>query len=218
VTRTHYLTARCPTGCECWLHPKAVDAHVRLGRCLGHRWVDDAAGSAMVAGVEAAVLLAVLPDYLVDLPDRDGHAVTWLHGDRVVSFVSPILGVAPRRWSRVVLAAAARDGGVEVARVLDREGFAGLEAELGQPELVVCGRCGETVTRRGLVGHQRSSTRCRWTHAADEVRDRWADGWRDPFSVAGTPLSWTELQARACWRSRLRTVRFPLWTAVLLAP
>jgi hypothetical protein len=172
----------------------------------------------MVAGVEAAVLLAVLPDYLVDLPDRDGHAVTWLHGERVVSFVSPIIGVAPRRWSRVVLAAAARDGGVEIGRVLDREGFAGLEAELGQPELVVCGRCGETVTRRGLAGHQRSSTRCRWTHAADEVHNRWGDGWRDPFSVAETPLSWTELQARKCWRSRLRTVRFPLWTAVLLAP
>lgn len=173
----------------------------------------------MVAGVEAAVLLAVLPDYLVDLPDRDGHAVTWLYGDRVVSFVSPILGVAPRRWSRVVLAAAARDGGVDIARVLDREAFAGLEAEVDQAELfAVCGRCSETVTRRGLVGHQRSSTRCRWTHAADEVRGLWADGWRDPFSVAGTPLSWTELQTRACWRSRLRTVRFPLWTAVLLAP
>ena len=114
----HPVPARCPTACECWLHPKAVDAHLGLGRCLGRRWVDDAGGSAMVSGVEAAVLLAVLPEDLVDLPARDGHAVMWLHGDRVVSFRSPNPGIAPRRWSQVVLAAAAPNGGVDTARGL----------------------------------------------------------------------------------------------------
>lgn len=34
MTKCEYLTARCPTGCEVWLHPKAVTPHE--ARCPGH--------------------------------------------------------------------------------------------------------------------------------------------------------------------------------------
>lgn len=35
-SRCEYLTARCPYGCEVWLHPRAVATH--RDRCPGHRW------------------------------------------------------------------------------------------------------------------------------------------------------------------------------------
>ncbi|HEX5266059.1 MAG TPA: hypothetical protein VFW24_04750, partial [Acidimicrobiales bacterium] len=62
-------------------------------------------------------------------------------------------------------------------------------------------------------------TRCRWIRAAAQVRLAWDQGWRDPFSLGrGTPLTWAELQRTVRWRNRIRVVRFPLWTAVLLSP
>jgi hypothetical protein len=48
VTRCRYLTARCPTGCETWLHPRAVNAHVLLRRCRGNPWIEDVEDEALV--------------------------------------------------------------------------------------------------------------------------------------------------------------------------
>jgi hypothetical protein len=48
---------RCPTGCESWLPPRAVDGHLRPGRCSGEAWVDTVDDSALVPQPVAALLL-----------------------------------------------------------------------------------------------------------------------------------------------------------------
>jgi hypothetical protein len=138
----------------------------------------------------------------------------------VITISSPIPGIAPRQWLQVALAAVEADGSQALVHVLDPVRFPDLEAKFAQPELLtVCSDCGDTVERRGLITHQVRSTRCRWVHAAREVRVTWEQGWRDPYSLpAGTPLTWTELQRTVRWRNRIRVVPFPNWTAVLLSP
>jgi hypothetical protein len=103
---------------------------------------------------------------------------------------------------------------------LELAGFQYHEGRLEDPEpFVVCDDCGDTVEQRGLGAHHARNTRCRWAHAAREVRHLWDDGCRDPFSLGGdTPLSWTELNQTVRWRTRVRTVPSPHWTAVLLSP
>lgn len=46
ATRCEYLTARCPYGCEVWLHPKAVAPHA--DRC---RKMSPASGMGPLEGV-----------------------------------------------------------------------------------------------------------------------------------------------------------------------
>lgn len=152
------------------------------------------------------------------LSAMSGIRMDVMRGELAIRLSSPIRGVAPRRWVQVANAATAAHGRAAIRRALDPDEFPDLETEFGQPDLLtVCPHCGETVTRRGLANHERRSTRCCWVRAAREVRRAWELGWRDPYSLpAGTPLSWTELQRAARWRNRLRTVRFPRWTAVLL--
>jgi hypothetical protein len=190
-----------------------------LARCAGFGWVDDGIGDeALVSGDEAAAVMLALPEYLWDRPDHAGFVPRWFHGERVTAFRSPFPGIAPRRWSQVAAAALAA-GLVEPAALLDVDVFRRVERSLALTRnLAVCDRCAMTVLRSGLAGHQASSGRCRWIHAADEVRALWGDGWRDPFSVPGVPRVWGELKGRAHWRERVRTVRFPLWTAVLVRP
>lgn len=38
------------------------------------------------------------------------------------------------------------------------------------------------------------------------------------YSVDGAPLKWSHITATAHWRKRAHIVRFPTWSAVLLAP
>jgi hypothetical protein len=211
-----YFTARCPVGCECWLHRYAVAGH--LTRCGGFPWVDDGIGDeAMVSDEEARAVMTVLPEELWDVPDHAGVVHGWFHGEVVTSFLSPFPGIAPRRWSQVAAAALAA-GIVEPAGLLDVDTFRRVERTLALTRnLAVCDRCGMTVRRGGLSVHKASNQRCRWIYAAEEVRRLWADGWRDPYTVPGTPLIWGDLQ-KARWRSRVRAVRFPLWMAVLISP
>lgn len=220
MTRCHNLTARCPRGCECWLHPAAVRSHIRPDHCRGKPWVADVPETVIVTGDEAKLLTEALPAKLIGWPIRDGRPTTYLNGDPSITIASPLPGVAPRRWLQVALAAAARSGPSALLAAVDPKTFDRLEAEFGRPDLlVVCPDCGETVGRRGVAVHQARSARCRWMHAAAEVRRAWEEGWRDPYSMpSGTPLTWTELQSGMKWRKQIRTVAFPHWTAVLLSP
>ena len=222
MPRVHYLTIRCPIGCEAWLAPPWLDGH--RDRCGGHPWVDDLPDRAVVPAPLAGVLLSVLPRSLVD--DAARPSVTRARQDNVAldfrfgSCVrSPVEGVPARRWLRVAVAALEAKGLASVRCSLTAEGFGKLEQELIEPGSdVTCPDCGDYVTARGLGTHRATNSACRWRRAAREVRDAWETGWRDPFNVEGAPLTWAELVRKMHWKRRLLTVDFPRWTAVLLKP
>lgn len=222
MPRVHYLTIRCPSGCETWLAPPWLQGH--LARCAGHPWVDDLPDRAVVPAPLAGALLSVLPRALVQEAERpkvarsrqDRVALDFRHG---VTVASPVDGVPARKWLRVAVAALETKGLSAVRTALSPEGFRALEQELVPPGSdVVCPDCGEHVTARGLATHRATSGACRWRRAAAEVRDAWSMGWRDPHSVEGAPLTWGELVGKVRWQRRLVTVDFPRWTAVLLKP
>ena len=227
VTRCRYLTARCPTGCESWLHPRAVEAHIEPGRCRGKPWVDDLQDDALIPEPAASTFSQRMPAHLVGpvnvSQDRLGrfHPAERLRYDVLDGIVvrSPIDGVRARRWLYVVTAAIERHGPQVVDRALTPVGFREVEREL-DPDgwLVDCPDCGDAVGRSGIKLHRARSTLCRWKRAETEVRTLLDEGWRDPFTVPGAPLKWDLLQAKAAWRRRVRTVEFPRWTAVLLSP
>lgn len=225
MTRSKYLTARCPLGCEVWLHPKAVGPHGRPGRCQHVAWVDRLEDEYLVAAPFAVDVSRLLPPDLVQRPEfsesrllrpRAGEYIR----DEVCQGIvlhSPVNGVRAQRWATVVQCAYRETGFGAIAAGLTEEGFAAIEQQLlAEGRLATCGDCGETTTCRGLQHHRAQSTACRWRRAADEVRALWNDGWRDPFSIGGVPLTWQELNSRVAWRRRLHVVPFPAWTAVLL--
>lgn len=220
MKRFHYLTIRCPIGCEAWLAPPWLDAH--RNRCSGRPWVDDLPDTAVVPAPLAGALLSVLPRSLVD--DAPRPSVARARRDRVAldfrsgfCVRSPVDGVPARRWLRVATAALEKEGLGSVRGALTREGFLELERQvMEQGNYVACPECSEDVTARGLATHRATNSACRWRRAAREVRESWDQGCRDPFSVGGAPLAWAELTQRAQWKRRLATVDFPRWTAVLL--
>lgn len=225
-TRCRYLTARCPTGCESWLHPRAVEGHLQPGRCSGRAWVDSVEDSALVPESAAAIFTERLPPGLVGPVDvsQDRLRLTStprLHADVVHGIVvrSPIQGVSARRWVYVVRAATDGRGPHAIEKAVTPGGFAELERELNAHAwLVDCPDCGQTVKRSRITLHRASSTMCRWQRARTEVRALWVRGYRDPFSMPAAPLSWEALQRTKTWRSRVRTIEFPRWVAVMVSP
>lgn len=222
MPKVHYLTIRCPTGCEGWLAPPWLDRH--LARCNGRPWVDELPDTAVVPAPLAGALLSVLPPALVHEAERprvarsrqDRVALDFRHG---YSVRSPVEGVRARQWLRVALAALETKGLSSVREALSPDGFRTLEREVVPPDTAtVCPDCGEHVSKRGLATHRATNGVCRWRRAAAEVREAWSAGWRDPYSVEGAPLTWAELLRKVCWKRRLFTVEFPRWTAVLLKP
>lgn len=220
--KAHYLTIRCPLGCEAWLQESAFDRH--LQRCRQHPWVDDLVDSAVVPAPLAAVVLSVLPEALVkeaERPEvsrsrRNEVGFNFRFGQRIRS---PLEGVRARRWLLVASAVLERQGLRAARRTLTLEAFLELErAVLSPDEHLECPDCGEFVTRRGLGIHRATNSACRWRRAVAEVERSWAAGWRDPFNIEGAPLTWAELTSRVRWRKRLCTVGFPRWEAVLLKP
>lgn len=222
MPRVHYLTIRCPTGCESWLAPPWLQGH--LARCTGRPWVDALPDRAVIPAPLAGALLSVLPRAFVD--DAERPKVDRSRRDRValdfregVTVRSPVEGVRARKWLRVAVAALESKGLSSVRQALSPEGFHALEQEVVSPGSdVACPDCGESVSARGLAIHRATNGACRWRRAAAEVRTAWVTGWRDPYSVEGAPLTWGELTGRVCWQRRLVTVDFPRWTAVLLKP
>lgn len=224
--KAHYLTARCPTGCETWLHPAALQGHLRPGQCRGHPWVDDIDDTALVMSPLADDLVALLPAKLVSRPQYSHQRLTqprqgeYLHDDlrRAIAVRSPVAGVGARQWVHVARAARERLGDEGVRRALSTDGFNELQSTLIAPgDFIKCPDCHELVRRHAIDDHRAKSTVCRWRHAAAEVRELWADGWRDPWNIPGAPLKWGDLLAKVEWRRRVRTVEFPKWTAVLLS-
>lgn len=226
MTRSHYLTARCWSGCETWLHPAAIEAHIDFDRCRGHPWVDDVVDATLIAASVAEALIPLLPPELIGHPsfseDRRLRGLPdHLHDDvyQGITVRSPIVGIPSRRWLHVATAVANHRGEAGIQRATTATGFEELEREFIDPtEFVECLDCRELVKSRGLRAHRSRNSVCRWRRAAAEVRTLWAGGFRDPYRVAGAPLKWSDLRATSEWRRRLRTVEFPKWAAVLLAP
>jgi hypothetical protein len=226
--RSTYLTARCPTGCEAWLHPYALDQHLD-GRCRGHPWVDDLPDTAVIPTGYTGVILGCVDEALIGtvgsersgrVDARDGrlrHPAPPNPG--TLRLRSPLDGVPARRWLVVALAAADRFGNDGIRQALDPDRFSELQDELLPAGAYLdCPICGTFIHSRALRGHQATSAICGWRRGALEVRCAWRDGWRDPHSVPGAPMTWGELCRSTRWRRLLRTVVFPRWIAVLLPP
>lgn len=226
--RTTYLTARCSTGCETWLHPKAIAGHYEPGRCRGRPWIDDLPDVAVIPAEHAPFIQAIVEPELVGAVRRsdttrvdpdDGRFKEQVPPSPGMTNVrSPIPGVSARRWLRTAIAAGDTWGPERIEQLHDPELFAALEGELiDRTKYTVCPICGTSVSKSSLGNHQRLSSVCWWTRAATEVRIAWRNGWRDPASVPGAPLGWRDLQ-RVRWRRQVRTIAFPRWIAVLLEP
>jgi ribosomal protein S27E len=221
-TKSHYLTVRCED-CECWLHPRAVPSHEV--RCQGRPWVADVGGTTLVTGELAEHLGRLLPADLVGRPTFSPERMLspgpgeFLHPEVCQGIVvaSPVPGVPPRVWVYITRAGMREEGESALRRAMTADGYAELRAQLAV-DLVECTHCGQFLIERGLGTHRRTNIACRWGRAAALVREMWALGRRDPWSVPGAPLEWGPLKAKASWRRRLEVVRFPRWSAVLLAP
>lgn len=134
AAKCRYLTARCPSGCESWLHPRAVTAHVELSRCRGVPWVDNVEDSALVPEPAVTLFTERLPARLVGpvavSQDRLSFGLTErvpldvLHGVVVRSAVE---GVSARRWVYVVRAAVERHVPQAIERALTAGGFDEIE-------------------------------------------------------------------------------------------
>ena len=222
MPKVQYLTIRCPTGCESWLAPPWLAGP--RARCTGRPWVDDLPDRAVIPAPLVGALLSVLPRSLVE--DAERPKIARSRQDRLapdfrqgVIVRSPVEGVPARRWLRVAVAAVETKGLASVRRALSPEDFDALAKELIPAGAeAACSDCGECFTPRGLAMHRATSAACRWRRAATEVREAWAAGWRDPYSVDGAPLAWSELVRKVRWQRRLVTIDFPRWTAVLLKP
>lgn len=224
--RHTYLTIRCPLGCEAWLHPRA-SVRDHADRCQGRPWVDEIEEVAVVPTEYTSLMAAMVDVDLLGVVNDQRHSRAVLGDGRAKSRVptpagrltveTPIVGVRPRRWLTVAIAATERFGLDGLVSALDPAAFHELEAYVLTPGAYVeCPTCGALITTRGLKNHQATNALCSWTRAANEVRTAWATGWRDPYSVHDAPLTWGELRAKKCWRDQLRTVLFPRWIAVLL--
>ncbi|MGH9190875.1 MAG: hypothetical protein ACRDZ0_00160 [Acidimicrobiales bacterium] len=227
--RYRYMTARCPQGCDWWSIPPAVDRHTRSGNCKRQPWALARAGELLIAGDNHTRLgvLALLPPELVRPAQAGDRAYFPLARDRYLPsgvlggtvLTSPFPDIPARRWLEVADAALRRFGPAAITETLDRARFAELEQTLGTAEgFVSFPRCGDWLQQPGLIGHQRTSTRCRFLVAHRAVEAAWVQGWRDPWSLRPrVPVVWAEL-SRGRWRHRIRTVEYPQWTAVLIAP
>lgn len=183
----------------------------------------DLPDSVVVPAPLSGLLLSVLPPAIVDGAEHPNVSaarrrrvdISFREGVRIRS---PLDGIRAKRWLIVARAALKHEGLDAVRRTLTTDAFLALEAALVPAgKYLACPDCSEIVTSGRLAYHQATNSACRWRRAVREVRRAWTAGWRDPFSIDGAPLTWSELTGRVVWRSRLRTIPFPRWTAVLLA-
>jgi hypothetical protein len=182
---------------------------------------------ALVSAPLAQDMAAVLPADLLSPPNFSDDRILSPNPDNYIPIHlcqgvmvrSPVPGVRAQRWAVVTSAAAREQGTAVIQAAMTPAGFAELEQQLtAEARLTQCSICGDTTTVKGLRNHQARNRACRWRVAAAEVRARWPDGWRDPYSVDGAPLRWGDITATAHWRKRAHVVRFPAWSSVLLAP
>lgn len=226
MTKCEYLTARCPTGCEVWLHPKAVTPHE--ARCPRQPWTAGRRppSEVLLADEAAEEARRLSPPELLKEPrfstDRllhprpGGYLRVGITTGVVVRW--PLATVTGRRWWAVMHTAAQQGTLFDPTCSLDD--FMRAERRLGlENHFVRCEVCGDELSQRGLKSHQRSNSVCRFLADVAEVHAFWDEGYRDPYRRQGDgiPITWTELNQKACWRRRLHIVRFRLWTAVLIS-
>jgi hypothetical protein len=128
---------------------------------------------------------------------------------------SPLPEVPVRVWWKVVRVLLEGELAADaLADAMTADGFDAL-APVGLLERCrPCPECGEVVLDLGQ--HQRLSSRCRWSAAANRVNEMWVAGYRDPWTIpGGAPLTWSELRASS-WRKGVRVVEFPRFNAVLV--
>lgn len=162
ATRCEYLTARCPYGCEVWLHPKAVAPHA--DRCRKIPWTESRrpVTEVLLSEDEAERARSVCPPELVSTPtfsdDRllNPRPGMYLHPGATNGVVvrSPLDGITGRRWWTV--AQPASGAGRTVAEALDPDAFLPLEWELElTDQFVRCDICGDDVKPSRLKAHPR---------------------------------------------------------------
>lgn len=225
-SRCEYLTARCPYGCEVWLHPRAVGPHG--DRCPGHRWTDNRMPVTQVALSDQQADLArlICPPTQILRPTFSGDRLLnprpgmRLHDSLVAGVVvqSPFPDVTGRRWWTVLRAA--HEQGWDTDPTLHPGRFHHLEEQLGLVDhFASCAICGDDITPNRMKAHHKTNSVCRYLSDTAEVRTFWKLGYRDPYVLRdeGVPITWTELNSRVAWRTRLHIVRFRLWTAVLVS-
>ena len=225
-SRCEYLTARCPYGCEVWLHPRAVGPHG--DRCPGHRWTDIRMPVTQVALSDQQAELArlICPPAQLLRPSFSGDRLLnprpgmRLHDSLVAGAVvqSPFPDITGRRWWTVLRAA--HEQGWDTDPTLYPEGFHHLEQQLGIVDhFASCTLCGDDITPNRMKAHHKTNSVCRFLSDTAEVRTFWKLGYRDPYVLQddGVPITWTQLNSRVAWRTRLHIVRFRLWTAVLIS-
>jgi hypothetical protein len=219
MTRRIYMTARCPFGCEWWAPPEVMSRHVLSRRCPRRAWYRTVRDEVLVERDDAERLTSLGAGHLLRLNaarDQD-PASHYLRGAlrEGAALHSPMVNVPARVWWKVVRAFLdGEDGGELVASAMTPEGFAALSPVGLLESCRPCPECGEFVLNR--MQHQRSSSRCRCCVPANRVREFWASGYRDPWTIiGGAPLTWTELRASS-WRKKLVVVEFPKWNAILL--
>lgn len=137
ATRCEYLTARCPFGCEVWLHPRAVGPHA--DRCPGHPWTDDRLPVTQVtlADDDAERARRICPPDTLHRPTFSGDRLLkprpgmYLRVGLVSGIVveSPLERVTGRRWWTVVRTADERSQSTDAAS--DPDEFLHLEQQLG---------------------------------------------------------------------------------------
>lgn len=225
-SRCGYLTARCPYGCEVWLHPRAVGPHG--DRCPGHRWTDNRMPVTQVALSDQQADLArlICPPTQLLRPSFSGDRLLnprpgmRLHDSLVAGVVvqSPFPDITGRRWWTVLRAA--HEQGWATDPALDPDDFHHLEKQLGLVDhFASCAICGDDITPNRMKAHHKVNSVCRFLSDTAEVRTFWKLGYRDPYVLQndGVPITWTVLNSRVAWRTRLHIVRFRLWTAVLIS-
>jgi hypothetical protein len=218
-SRCEYLTARCPYGCEVWLHPRAVAPH--HDRCPGHRWTDQRlpVTQTVLSDEQADLARVICPPEQLHRPDFSGDRLLnprpgmRLHDGLVAGVVveSPVPAVTGRRWWTVVRTGHEQGWSTDLA--LEPESFHHLEQQLGLVDrFASCTICGDDITPNRMKNHHKTNSVCRFLADTAEVRTFWKLGYRDPYLLQGDgiPITWTELNSRVAWRTRLHIVRFRL--------
>jgi len=197
-SRCGYLTARCPYGCEVWLHPRAVGPHG--DRCPGHRWTDNRMPVTQVALSDQQADLArlICPPTQLLRPSFSGDRLLnprpgmRLHDSLVAGVVvqSPFPDITGRRWWTVLRAA--HEQGWATDPALDPDGFHHLEKQLGLVDhFASCAICGDDITPNRMKAHHKVNSVCRFLSDTAEVRTFWKLGYRDPYVLQndGVPIT-----------------------------
>ena len=197
-SRCGYLTARCPYGCEVWLHPRAVGPHG--DRCPGHRWTDNRMPVTQVALSDQQADLArlICPPTQLLRPSFSGDRLLnprpgmRLHDSLVagVGVQSPFPDITGRRWWTVLRAA--HEQGWATDPALDPDGFHHLEKQLGLVDhFASCAICGDDITPNRMKAHHKVNSVCRFLSDTAEVRTFWKLGYRDPYVLQndGVPIT-----------------------------